>query len=259
MKTAKTSAIVIVCLIMAASASQSATADDYTPPDWRGKENTTHQRWQFSDAASENLVPVDYSSNPPLGVSPALSVDYNPPDTVWIPSYQEATGVWRLESPGNMTIELPNFDVNNPIKLIWMQITYSAQQDREPFVVTMPFYSDLYLSDKQPAGSYRQATYFITIQPNPPAETIWIQPVDCTTYMDEIVIDTICASPQALCVVQFHHFAAFARHWLDSPCNELNNWCNGADINHLDGVDSADLTLLLDQWLYYCPGGWQLK
>jgi hypothetical protein len=39
-------------------------------------------------------------------------------------------------------------------------------------------------------------TYHITILPNPDFETIVIQPTDCTLYIDQIVLDTICTVPE---------------------------------------------------------------
>jgi hypothetical protein len=46
-------------------------------------------------------------------------------------------------------------------------------------------------------------------------------------------------------------FAMFAPHWLETGCNgsAANNWCNRADINHLDGVNLDDLTLFAGNWL----------
>jgi hypothetical protein len=32
-------------------------------------------------------------------------------------------------------------------------------------------------------------------------------------------------------------------------CNELNDWCGGADFNHLDDVNLDDLKGLTDNWL----------
>ena len=62
-----------------------------------------------------------------------------------------------------------------------------------------------------------------------------------------------------LCFVNFEHFARFAEHWLDEPCNEGNNWCDGADLNQLGDVDLIDFGLFVEEWLYYCPLDWQLK
>lgn len=62
-----------------------------------------------------------------------------------------------------------------------------------------------------------------------------------------------------LCFVDFKHFARFAEHWLWEDCDELNNWCNGADLDHLNGVNKLDLKLFVEEWLCYCPTGWPLK
>ena len=62
-----------------------------------------------------------------------------------------------------------------------------------------------------------------------------------------------------LCFVDFEHFARFAEHWLDEPCNEGNNWCDGADLNKVNGVNGVDLMLFVEQWLCYCPTDWPLK
>ncbi|MEN8127570.1 MAG: hypothetical protein ABFR90_07160 [Planctomycetota bacterium] len=61
-----------------------------------------------------------------------------------------------------------------------------------------------------------------------------------------------------LCIVNLEHFATFASHWLDGPCDEANNWCGGADLNQLDDVDIADLTILASEWLNACPYNWPL-
>ena len=62
-----------------------------------------------------------------------------------------------------------------------------------------------------------------------------------------------------LCFVDFEHYARFAKWWLEEECNEGNNWCDGADLNQLDGVNGVDLRLFVEEWLCYCPVGWPLK
>jgi len=62
-----------------------------------------------------------------------------------------------------------------------------------------------------------------------------------------------------LCFVDFRHFARFAEHWLETGCDAGNNFCGGADLNHLGDVDLIDFGLFVDEWLYYCPYGWPLK
>lgn len=62
-----------------------------------------------------------------------------------------------------------------------------------------------------------------------------------------------------LCFVNFKHFARFAENWLWEDCDELNDWCGGADLNQLDGVNELDLKLFVEEWLCYCPTDWPLK
>ena len=61
-----------------------------------------------------------------------------------------------------------------------------------------------------------------------------------------------------LCIVDLEHFAHFAAYWLDSPCNESNDWCHGTDLNHADDVDISDLIILAGEWLNVCPYDWPL-
>ena len=62
-----------------------------------------------------------------------------------------------------------------------------------------------------------------------------------------------------LCIVNLEHFATFAAHWLDGPCNEEDNdWCGGADLNKLNDVDIVDLGILANEWLNICPSNWPL-
>jgi hypothetical protein len=61
-----------------------------------------------------------------------------------------------------------------------------------------------------------------------------------------------------VCIVEFRHFARFAEYWLEMDCEEPD-WCDGADLNQLDGVDLADLGLFIDEWLDYCSTDWPLK
>ena len=60
----------------------------------------------------------------------------------------------------------------------------------------------------------------------------------------------------AFCFVNFEHFAAFALYWLDTPCNEGNNWCEGADLDYYGDVDLEDVKVLAYYWLNNCPPDW---
>lgn len=64
---------------------------------------------------------------------------------------------------------------------------------------------------------------------------------------------------QVDCIVGMNHFLRFAEHWLRTDCSELNNWCDGADLDNLGSVDFLDLELFVYDWLYYCPLDWPLR
>ena len=49
--------------------------------------------------------------------------------------------------------------------------------------------------------------------------------------------------------VEMLDFALLASQWNESVCNETNNWCQGADIDHLDGVDIKDLLQIAEDWM----------
>jgi hypothetical protein len=232
-----------------------AWAEDYNPPTWRGEENTTFAQWLFNDGSYDLVPPDSYSSNPTLAAG-TFSIEYDPPDTVWLASREGADGVWRLECSSNITMELPNFDNQNPYKEIWMQLTYYAEGADEPFIYTEPLFSrEITTSDLQANGNYWNITYHILIEPNPASETIWIQLQDCTLYLDQIVIDTICATPDTVCIVDFSHFAKFAEYWLASGTGLP------ADLyeDEYNIVDYHDLRLFVEEWLYYCPYNWPLR
>ena len=61
-----------------------------------------------------------------------------------------------------------------------------------------------------------------------------------------------------LCIVDLVDFAQFAAYWLDGPCGEADNWCQGADLNQDHDVTIDDLTTLANEWLNVCPFAWPL-
>jgi hypothetical protein len=182
--------LVTLCAVMGVVlASSTARADDLYPPTWRGAERTTYQKWEFGTDSLSPPPESDYHN--PLG-QPVVTIPDTWPNTVHLADYLGRSGVWRLESPDDIYIEILNFNETYPFKEIWMQITYAADNGLAPFVLTNPKYTDIIISDPEPLGDYWHVTYDITLEPNPPSEIIVIQPNACTTYIDEIVIDTIC-------------------------------------------------------------------
>ena len=58
-----------------------------------------------------------------------------------------------------------------------------------------------------------------------------------------------------LCFVDFESFARFADYWLETGTGLP------ADLyeDEFNIVDGLDLKVFIEQWLCYCPEGWQLK
>jgi hypothetical protein len=55
------------------------------------------------------------------------------------------------------------------------------------------------------------------------------------------------------CVIDFEHFAKFAKYWLESGTNLP------ADLYEDETVDLLDLEKFVEDWLWYCPYGWPLR
>jgi hypothetical protein len=84
-------------------------------------------------------------------------------------------------------------------------LTYQADsigQGIAPVFLTDPSLSgSALLVDQHALGDgYFHETYSIIIEPNPDFETIWIQPRNCTFYIDELVIDTISRVPEPMTI-----------------------------------------------------------
>ena len=51
------------------------------------------------------------------------------------------------------------------------------------------------------------------------------------------------------CATDINDLAQLSLHWLQSDCGEPNNFCSGADLNHIDGVDMYDFTEFAMYWM----------
>ena len=72
-------------------------------------------------------------------------------------------------------------------------------------------------------------------------------------HPEQFIGDTIWEVPAPTCAVDFRHFARFAEQWLDSGSGLA------ADLDGDNVVDLFDLSWFVDEWLYSCPHGWQLR
>lgn len=205
-------ALQVGCVLIVCCFAASASADDLFPPPWRGADGSTVQEWDFVDmgvydagTGSYDYAPdgVDVPLFNPYGdaiahVWPGIGQDYW---DVW----GDRDGVWPLS--GTIQIDIPNSDVPNPYKEIWIQLTWAQQvETSEPFpgilvdsgyTVSDPeVMNDILLGPTGTGtgdGQWHHTTWRFFIWDNPPFETITI---DGTVMVDQIVIDTICTVPE---------------------------------------------------------------
>ena len=177
-------------------------AEDLNPPEWRGEEGSTLQIWEFFSA--DNPAAPDVDQNPYGSAVAEVTGDF--PFTQWLsvdPVDTTAEGVWRFED--YMRLDIPNQPIDNPYKLIRIQLTLSTGDDADmPADIAImadgtevPADQISFLGMTQLSEYYYHATYDIVIYPNPTEESIYIQPRDCTLYVDEVVVDTICVPEPA--------------------------------------------------------------
>lgn len=169
-----------------------AFADDLNPPEWRGAEGSTMQAWEFSTDANPATPDVDLN---PYGVA-SLFVEGSFPTTRWKSEDLGHAGVWKFED--FMLLDVPNNPEPNEYKLIWLQLTYYADETNEPEVLTIPEETSVEVVNKVPVDdNYYHVTFLLTLMPNPASEQIYIMPRNCTLYVDELVLDTLCAPEPA--------------------------------------------------------------
>jgi hypothetical protein len=174
-----------------------ALGDDLVPAPWRtnppGLGTTTYQVWEFNTDANPSLADIAMNR---FG-TPTATVENTGLRTFWKewdPYENDHQGVWRLYSDGDIRLDIPNNPYPDQLKEIWLQITFSAGGAHDPeLVVVPPMTGNVELVEQTQLDEYYyHGVYKITIEPNPPFEQIFIMPRDCTVYIDEIVVDTIC-------------------------------------------------------------------
>jgi len=184
---------IAVAIILCSTCVVNATID-YNPPSWIGEPGTTYQLWAFGDDTNPS-GPDDYTNT--NGVA-SLQVVGAPPQAYWKDEDLGHYGVWRFED--EMIINIPNFPDPNPYKEVWLQMTFNADgatpEASAPDVFLTPTGGTgnwMTLIDIVPDDdNYWNATFQGFMYPNPRGETISIRPRNCSIYIDDIVIDTIC-------------------------------------------------------------------
>jgi hypothetical protein len=198
--------LVILCAVLGVVLTfNSALAEDYNPPPWdREDSGATKQTWEFSTeyapATSYPPIPAEQYNN--TAGEPTVSFTKGwLENTAWYdehPELSEHYGVWGFED--DMVASIPNFELLNPLKEVWVQITYLADELPVLWLLPegdLPSGTAMSVVDETAVGDgYVMATWYGSIEPNPLYEEIWIRPAECTVYIDELVIDTICHVPE---------------------------------------------------------------
>ncbi len=175
-----------------------ASADDLLPPEWRGAYNTTYALWDdfenivapalFNEAYP--LVFADVFESNPAGVFPAYITGY----PVYVFEGAAVFATSEIESPC-LLIKVNNFDNDNPVKKIVLQMTYAYNRTVEAVSAT-PGVSEVellasYELEDRPTWWY--SAWEITLYPNPTDEIIRIcLGGECNFILDQMVLDTYC-------------------------------------------------------------------
>lgn len=176
---------IAVLVLLLLSAVASAMADDLNPPPWRGQPGTTFGEWEFSTSNPNPLPEPGYVypwGMPTTQVTPGLFQSY-------LPEWGGRLGVWPLS--GEIVVTIPNQPIPNPVKRIWVQLTWAMQAPNTwPAVSETRFGVGSSLVAEVPlGGGWFHSTYLITLHPNPDWERILITGA---VNVDEMVIDTQC-------------------------------------------------------------------
>jgi hypothetical protein len=182
----------------------SFAALDLNPAPWRttppGQVPTTYQSWDFTTGANPTAPDVDQN---PFGTATLTVAGNFLNNTVWYNSYYGHQGVWGFEE--YVTVNIPNQPIENPFKELWIQMTYRSDIFNAPNVFVLPEGTSpqaMTLVQKVDVdGNYSHATYYAYVEPNPSFEVTFITPFDCTLYMDDLIIETICVPEPATMVL----------------------------------------------------------
>jgi len=187
--------------------------DDLQPPTWRGDNQTTSARWEFSTNDDTPDPDFEFNTNGASSMTILTGIGQE-----YLPEWGGRQGIWPLS--GAMEVEIPNFDIPNEFKVIWVQLTWAGQVELNPPRVwekttetfgTLEFEQILEPTNEPPPvnPNWHHWTYEIVISPNPASETVRI---DGAIVVDQVVIDTICIpEPAALGMLGMGGIVLFRR------------------------------------------------
>lgn len=184
-----------VCVLWAAGL---AGGEDMFPPSWRGESRTLFAVW---DNWQGDLLPDQWSSNPPQAKTPYAIAG---PGTVVYQQADGRTNVVEMTQDFQLGFYLPNIPGGTSKEII-LQVTYYVDAGFNPQVLPqLEFASGEWggqIEDYYPHGEgWITDVIRLEIEPNPEEEWIYLYARDQATwqyawyptYIDQVVIDTMC-------------------------------------------------------------------
>jgi hypothetical protein len=187
-----------------------ALGDDLIPPPWdRFTPNTVYANWGFDTPGDNGIYVAEDFWQFSTFDDPYIDTFFG--DAIWLDQYEGRDGVLNPFEGDYLQVHLDNYDCFNPIKYVFLQITWwtdaflGDQPIPEVFDAYSPHgdvdWSDAELTDEFELGDgWMYSRWSIEIWPNPEWEWINIYPaMDGDMFIDQIVIDTLCIpAPGAL-------------------------------------------------------------
>lgn len=179
-----------------------AQADDLVPPAWRGKPGTAFAQWEFDTPA--NPIAPDLWSDP-SPIKDPFAEPFPGELQMWLDTWGGRQGVWPMS--GEIFIFMPNTDIANEYKDIYVQLTWAQQAPNEfPSALvgltrqgSMPGAGlAMQETSRTPIGptgepfgdgQWYHSIFQLRIYPNPTEEWIYLSGA---VMVDEVVVDTIC-------------------------------------------------------------------
>ncbi|MDK1032244.1 MAG: PEP-CTERM sorting domain-containing protein [Planctomycetia bacterium] len=194
-----------------------AFADDPFAPPWDGEPGSQYWEWADWGQFPGPMAPDDGDTSPPDGVT-----DVGDPyalagaGATFLPDFAGRSNVVALGQHDDLIFHSDNYDIENPVKYVRVQITYNAfhvnsasADDSLGFGAPLGF--NVWVDDGNPlfiAAQEVDATepdndgwltvaYDFDLTPNPFWEEIGLKFEGYPAYVDQVVIDTWCTPEPA--------------------------------------------------------------
>ena len=149
------------------------------------------------------------------------------------PEIGSLTELTSLSSSYNYLTSLPP-EIGNLNKLTSLSLSYNYLTSLPPEIGNLANLTELYLYGN-PLDSKFYCNILPVILDNNPTIDIHYD------HNPNPITDN--------CSTNHSELSIFASHWLETNCNSNNNWCGGADLNHVDDVNFDDFAEFASYWL----------